>query len=144
MIREITTDDQNDLLNLYRQLRSQEIINEFQFSEKLNYILTLDHIKIIGFENNNHIVASSMVAKIDGLSYGSRSFAIIENVITDKLMRNNGYGKLVVKKCIEIANAWNCYKVILETGSKENLKLQFYTDCGFTIGEKTAFIKRFE
>ncbi len=84
-----------------------------------------------------------MVVRIDGLSYNCRPFAIIENLVTDQEHRQNGYAKEVVTRAIDIAKDWNCYKVILETGTQQKWKWQFYRDCGLNQGEKTSFIKRF-
>ena len=72
-----------------------------------------------------------------------RPFAVIENLVVKSTNRNKGIGKKLVVHAMNQANLWNCYKVILETGTKQDWKLKFYEKCGLVKGEKTAYIKRF-
>ena len=54
-----------------------------------------------------------------------------------------GIGTALVCHAANQAEKWNCYKVVLETGTKNEGKLHFYEKCGFCRGDKTAFIRRF-
>jgi GNAT superfamily N-acetyltransferase len=64
-------------------------------------------------------------------------------VVVLDTIRSKGIGKQLVRHAMAQAEKWNCYKVILETGSKDEWKLRFYDSCGLTRGGKTAFMKRF-
>jgi GNAT superfamily N-acetyltransferase len=64
-------------------------------------------------------------------------------VVVLDTIRSKGIGKQLVRHAMAQAEKWNCYKVILETGSKDEWKLRFYDSCGLTRGNKTAFMKRF-
>jgi len=103
----------------------------------------LDHMKIFGFEQAGKLVGTCTLGKVEGLSYGCRPFAMIENVVVLATMRSQGIGQQLVCHAIAQAEQWQCYKVILETGTTTEWKLQFYEKCGLTRGAKTAFIKRF-
>ncbi len=70
--------------------------------------------------------------------------SVIENLVVEKTIRSEGIGKKLIMYATKIAEKWNCYKLILETGSKQDWKLSFYKKCGLTCGDKTAFIKRFK
>ncbi|MFQ8582609.1 MAG: hypothetical protein ACLSA6_08760 [Holdemania massiliensis] len=42
---------------------------------------------------------------------------------------------------MRIAQAQNCYKVVLTTGSKRPETLNFYRNAGFNDSDKTAFVR---
>jgi len=83
------------------------------------------------------------LGRVEGLSKACRPFAVIENVVVLDSIRSRGIGKQLVGRAIAQAQKWNCYKVILETGTQEEWKLRFYDKCGLSRGGKTAFMKRF-
>ena len=59
----------------------------------------------------------------------------IEDVVTDKDFRKNGYGKYLVNQVVNIAlNKLNCYKVVL---SCKNELEKFYKKCGLQTSGKT-------
>jgi len=47
-----------------------------------------------------------------------------------------------MEKASEIATRNDCYKIMLMTGSKKESTLRFYERCGFSMNEKTAFLKK--
>lgn len=100
-------------------------------------------MRLIGFVIEDNIVGMCTLIKINGISKSGRPFAIIENVVVAKEYQKKNIGTKLIKHAIAIAEDWNCYKLILETGSKQEWKHRFYEKCGLIKGEKTAFIKRF-
>jgi GNAT superfamily N-acetyltransferase len=144
MIREINERDANEMVELIKQLASSTAdINIDTVRFKIVDIMKLDHMKVFGYEKDGKIVGTCTLARIEGLSHGCRPFTVIENVVVLESARSNGIGRQLVRHAIDQAQAWDCYKVILETGSKNEWKLKFYEKCGLTRGGKTAFIKRF-
>lgn len=145
MIREINEKDYKQIEILLKQLSPQPIeINSIDLISDIKRINSLDHMKIIGFELDDKIAGMCTIGRIEGISKNSRPFSVIENLIVKESLRSKGIGKKLLKHAIEIAKKWNCYKLILETGSKQGWKLSFYKKCGLTCGDKTAFIKRFK
>jgi GNAT superfamily N-acetyltransferase len=148
MIREIEVKDTNDMIVLLGQLNPHQInftdgmTDDIQ--EKIGEIQKYNHLKIFCYEHEGKAVGTCTVGRIEGLSHGCRPFAVIENVAVLDNMRLKGIGKALVCCAMNQAEAWNCYKVILETGSKREETLKFYEKCGLVRGDKTAFIKRFE
>lgn len=140
MIRNIIPDDVEEIKNLLIQLRSKEIkVNTENLQQQIEKIHTLSHIQWIGKDIDNKIVGMCIVAKIDG---PHKPFSVIESVVVDLNQRNKGIGRELMLYAIQICKKWECYKTILETGSKKSWKLDFYRKCGFTMGEKTAFIMK--
>jgi len=147
MIREISEQDAADMAELIRQLNPSEVkITREMVSAiraKISAIAALEHMKIFGYEADGRIVGTCTLGRVEGLSKACRPFAVIENVVVLDSIRSRGIGKQLVGRAIAQAQKWNCYKVILETGTQEEWKLRFYDQCGLSRGGKTAFMKRF-
>ena len=147
MIREISQQDARDMAELIRQLSPSDVnVTENMVSAlkaKISAIAELEHMKIFGYELDERIVGTCTLGRVEGLSKECRPFAVIENVVVLDSIRSQGVGKQLVCHAIAQAEKWNCYKVILETGTQEEWKLRFYEKCGLSRGGKTAFMKRF-
>ena len=50
-----------------------------------------------------------------------------------------GIGKIVVENAIEYAKEQNCYKVLLQSGTKRTEAYKFYEAIGFDSNSKRAF-----
>ena len=93
-------------------------------------------------EESGRIVSTCYLNIIPNLTRSSRSYAVIENVVTDQAFRGSGYGKRIIQHAIDYAWQMGCYKVMLMTGSKEESTHAFYRACGFDGDEKQAYIVR--
>jgi GNAT superfamily N-acetyltransferase len=147
MIREVNTRDARDMAELMRQLNPSGVSITDEMVEmikaKISALAQLEHMKVFGYEQDGRIVGTCTLGRVEGLSKGCRPFAIIENVAVLDTIRSQAIGKKLVCHAIDEAEKWNCYKVILETGTEDEWKLRFYETCGLSRGGKTAFMKRF-
>ncbi len=147
MIREMNQQDAYAMAVLIKQLSISNIdITDGMVAAikaKLSALTSVEHIKVFGYEQAGSVVGTSTLGRMEGLSNDCRPFAVIENVVVLDTVRGQGIGKQLVRHAMAQAEKWGCYKVILETGRKEEWKLKFYESCGLTRGDKTAFIKRF-
>jgi len=64
------------------------------------------------------------------LSHGGKSYAHVENVVTDVPFRGKGIGREMVNFLVLKARNNGCYKVILNCESKN---IPFYERCGFHL-----------
>jgi GNAT superfamily N-acetyltransferase len=148
MIREVNEQDALDLAKLMLQLGAKKISLTDELvhtiAAKIAGMERLDHMKVFGYEQDGRIVGTCTLGRVEGLSNDCRPFAIIENVSVLDAAQGRGIGTQLVRHAMSQAEKWNCYKVILETGTKEEWKLSFYDKCGLVRGAKTAFMKRFD
>jgi GNAT superfamily N-acetyltransferase len=145
MIRELTENDLDDVIVLLRQLSPIAVDPDRPvLRAKILEIAHCGHMKVFGYEDGGRIAGMCTVGRIEGLSKGCRPFAVIENVVVHEAARRQGIGTKLVCHAVDQAEEWGCYKVVLETGTRNEGKLRFYEKCGLVRGDKTAFIKRFQ
>lgn len=142
MIREITDKDCNGLMTLYMQLHDNPMPEETADLMVLwkRILYDKDH-HIIVAEVNGKIVSSCVCVIIPNLTHNQQSYALVENVITDKEYRKQGLATACLDYAREIAVRENCYKLMLLTGSKQESTLSFYRKAGYNSEDKTAFIQ---
>jgi GNAT superfamily N-acetyltransferase len=87
------------------------------------------------------LVASCTLVVIPNLTRGGRPYGLIENVVTRRDARRQGFGKRLLSHASEAAWEAGCYKLMLMTGSKVPETLNFYLAAGFEQS-KTGFQKR--
>lgn len=142
MIREARKEDLNKILELYLSLHETKIPEE---SEQLNStwenIITDKNHHLIVCEIDGQIVSSCICVIIPNLTRNVRPYAFVENVVTGKNHRGNGYATACLDYAKKIAEENNCYKMMLLTGSKEKKTLNFYENAGYNSSDKTAFIQ---
>ncbi len=66
-------------------------------------------------------------------------FAVIENVITDELYRNKGYGTLILNSAKSIAQQNNCDKIVLFIKNEKEKILSFFKKAGYKFFEKRDY-----
>jgi glucosamine-phosphate N-acetyltransferase len=94
-----------------------------------NYIKNKDKVRIVVLKINNKIIGAGSIFKIEKIH--NNPIGQIEDVIITKNFRNNGFGKIIIDKLIEIGkNEFKCYKIILNCLDKN---IDFYKKCNFDI-----------
>lgn len=123
--------DYRDYCKLLNQLSriDYDTISEKDFNNHLKKIKSNDYHKIIVAKNNGIIIGSITVLIEPKFIHDLSYVAHIEDVVVDIEYRSNGVGSLLVKKALEIANQYNCYKIILDCSEKN---IEFYKKNGFT------------
>lgn len=142
MIREITANDYEGVMQLYMQLHDNPFPEWSDEMEQLwsNIVNDKKH-HIIVAEEDGKIVSSCVCVIIPNLTHNQRPYAFIENVITDEAYRNRGLASACLCYAKELAMKENCYKMMLLTGSKKESTLRFYEQAGYNSQDKTAFIQ---
>lgn len=142
MIREITPSDLDGLLKLYTQLHENEIPDKTDDVLMLwNRIISDKDHHIIVAEEDGKIVSSCVCVIVPNFTHNQRSYALVENVVTDENYRSRGLATACLDYAKNIAQKENCYKIMLMTGSKKESTLNFYRRAGYNSGDKTAFIQ---
>ena len=142
MIREITENDFDGLMELYTQLHDNPFPEKtLEVMSVWNEILNDNNHHIIVIEEDGKIVSSCVCVIIPNLTNSQRPYALVENVITDERYRNRGLATKCLNYAKEIALKERCYKLMLLTSSKKESTLNFYERAGYNKNDKTAFIQ---
>ena len=145
MIREARRDDLDGILELYLFLHDTEIPNHDQhLSHVWDHIMNDPYYHLIVCEEEGRIVSSCTCLVVPNLTHGVRPYVLIENVVTHEDYRGKGYATKCLDYAKEIANANNCYKMMLMTGSKKPSTLKFYENAGYSSSDKTAFNQKLQ
>ena len=132
------------ILALYKQLNPEEEIIDLEkaysiwdATEKSNatrYFIAAD---------STRIVSTCNITLVPNLTRNGKSFAVVENVITDNDYRKQGIGKKVIENAIQYAKENNCYKVMLLSSAQRTESHKFYESIGFNGNSKKGFEIRF-
>ncbi|MBQ8196397.1 MAG: GNAT family N-acetyltransferase [Oscillospiraceae bacterium] len=142
MIREITKQDLNGLLELYTYLHDNPIPEmSSELTAIWERIISDRSHHIIVAEVDGRILASCVCVIIPNLTHGQRPYAFVENVVTHPDYRKKGLATACLDYARALAQKENCYKIMLLTGSKEESTLRFYERAGYNSKDKTAFIQ---
>lgn len=142
MIREILPGDLPALLQLYTQLHDNLMPEPSDsLTAVWTQIMANQNHHIIVAEEAGSIVSSCTLTIIPNLTHGQRPYALIENVVTDSACRKQGLATACLNFAGSLAEAADCYKIMLLTGAKQAETLCFYEKAGYNSKDKTAFIK---
>jgi GNAT superfamily N-acetyltransferase len=141
-VREIRSDELEKLLSLYKYLheKDEELPDPDTVTNVWSQIQSDENIKYFGLFNGDELICSCTIIIVPNLSRGCRPYALIENVVTHRDHRRNGYGRDVLKAAVEFAWGQNCYKVMLMTGRLNDETFTFYESAGFDRNTKQAFV----
>lgn len=142
MVREAKERDLKEILQLYLFLHETCVPEESeQLRKTWDGIVNDANHHLIVCEAEGKIVASCVCVIIPNLTRNVRPYAFIENVVTHRDYRRRGYASACLNYAKQIAEEYNCYKMMLLTGSKDEATLNFYRNAGYNSSDKTAFIQ---
>lgn len=142
-VRPARRDDLDALLALYGQLNPDDApVSRERLAGILDTILASPHFALFVGTQDDRVVATCYLNVVPNLTRGGASYAVIENVVVDAALRGGGWGRRVMRHAL--AEAWRrgCYKVLLQTGSRDPRVHRFYVACGFSATDKTGFVAR--
>ena len=143
MIREAGPDDLKEILELYLFLHEDSIPEDDKhLRDTWEQIISDPNHHLIVNVVDGKIVSSCVCVIIPNLTRGVRPYAFVENVVTHKDYRCNGYAGECLAYAKKIAIESGCYKMMLLTGSKNPKTHHFYEKAGYNSNDKTAFHQR--
>lgn len=116
----------DEIFSLLQQLTHAP---KLEYSVFKNIIESLDtnHFIYVYLENDKILGIITLLIE-QKLIHNGKKVAHIEDLVVDKKIKGKGIGSKLIQHCIEKANNFNCYKIILNCN--KNL-LEFYEKNGF-------------
>lgn len=141
--RELTRQDLQSLLELYKQLQPDDDFSSIEDSKTVwQEIENNPDIHYFGAVDNGKVVSSCFAVYIPNLTRNNRGICFIENVVTDKDYRNQGLASKVIDLALSYAKEKGCYKAILQSSKSRTEAHRFYENKGFDGDSKKAFDMR--
>ena len=142
--RELKKTELDELLELYSHLHeSDDPLPEPSVVEAVwDRIQDFSYFRYFGVFIDANLVSSCALIIVPNLTRGCRSYGVIENVVTHRDYRGQGFGFAVVRQALAFALRENCYKVMLLTGRKSAAVYHFYESLGFDGQAKQAFLAK--
>jgi len=141
VVRRLAPDDLPALLRLYAQLQPNDPHVEPAVLQRTWSRITNDPGLIyVGVFIGPMLITTCHAALIPNLTHGARSYAVIENVVTDHEHKRRGFGALAVRSLIALCWEADCYKVMLMSGTRRAEIHPFYDTLGFDRQAKQAFV----
>ena len=144
MIREIQKSELSNLLRLYEDLHESDdpLPAQSRVDRIWQRIQQNPDLRYFGAFIDNALVSTCTLSVIPNLTRGCRSYGVIENVVTARDFRRQGFGRAVLEHALGHAWAVGCYKVMLLTGRKNEETYRFYESAGFDRNAKQAFLAK--
>ena len=144
MIRNLEQNELPQLLELYRHLHSVDdpLPNPETVQNIWKHVCQDPALQYFGAFLGQQLISSCTLTVIPNLTRGCRPYGLIENVVTDREYRRQGYGRSILEFALGRAWEQNCYKVMLLTGRLDQATLHFYEEAGFDSRSKQAFIAK--
>jgi GNAT superfamily N-acetyltransferase len=105
-------------------------------------ILARDGVTVFVSDAGERLAATCMLIIAPNLLRAGRGHAFLENVVTHRDFRGQGYGRAVVEAALAQAWAEDCYHVLLQSGRTDPRVHRFYESCGFEPGVRTGYVAR--
>lgn len=143
-IRTIEPDDLDELVDLYSQMHPPTDPRPRAKADRAVWSDMLSRTGLSVFVGvfDGRLVSTCTLVVVPNLTRGGRPYGLLENVVTHPDHRRKGYGTALLKHALAIAWQHDCYKVLLQTGSKQDGTLKFYEAVGLVRGITTGFVAR--
>lgn len=144
MLREAVSADFRRIMELYAQLHPDDSGPTDGSDRRVFHdILAASNLHLFVLADEEGTVnATCYLNLIPNITHQASPYGIIENVVSEVSLRNQGLGKKVIDHALRYAWDFGCYKVMLQTGSKSESTHNFYKACGFSANDKFAFVAR--
>jgi len=143
-VREAKPSDLKNLLKLYEDLHAEDeaLPDEPTLNQVWAEMLDDPRHHVFLVEADGELVSSCILQTVPNLTRGAKPYGLIENVVTRRNRRGQGYASRLLEHVLK--TAWNesCYKVMLLTGRDDERVFRVYEKVGFKRGIKTGFIAK--
>ena len=142
-VRLAEASDLGRLLTLFEASEVSAIAQPRDRAERIwAEILARDGVTVFASDAGERLAATCMLITAPNLLRAGRGHAFLENVVTHRDFRGQGYGRAVVEAALAKAWAEDCYHVLLQSGRTDPRVHRFYESCGFEPGIRTGYVAR--
>lgn len=82
-------------------------------------------------ERDGDLLGTCTLHLIEHIAHGFARSAILEDMVVDSRARGQGVGQALIRRSVEWARGWNCYKLALSSHQDREMAHRFYAAMGF-------------
>jgi GNAT superfamily N-acetyltransferase len=140
-VGEVTADELDALLSLYRHLPMPEgpAPPREDIEDAWREVLAMPRHHVLVHREEGRLIASCALQVVPNLRRGPRPYGVIENVVVEPAWRRRGLATRLLHAALERAWAYDCYKVMLQTGVDNPHTQHVYGRAGFQTDRKRAY-----
>lgn len=92
-------------------------------------------------EEDGRVWATAFLTLCMDPMYGTRPYAVLENIVVDPARRGSGCGRFLVQQIEAVCWKHRCTKIMLFSSIFRSAAHEFFCRLGFARDKKTAFVK---
>jgi GNAT superfamily N-acetyltransferase len=133
LIRKATTEDVDELLELYRQLASTgELPNATDATMVIDLINSNPWMLFLVAEMDGMVVGTVTVVIVPAITHSAQPWAQIEHMVVHEAHRGIGIGRALLARCEEHVRAVGGFKMQLQSSNHREDAHRFYEREGFS------------
>ena len=131
-IRLAKSNDAMDLAALLRQLGNDEPPMDVQ---RLARYLAQTRKKTLTLlaERDGTLLGTCSLHLIEHIAHDFARSAVLEDMVVDSRARGQGVGQALIRRAVEQAREWGCYKLALSSHLQREAAHRFYAAMGFSV-----------
>ncbi len=130
-IREAREEDFSAIHALMQELNPKDLVQNTAIRKSIYRSILRDSNNIIFAGVIDGVVVTTCYLNIiQNITWEAAPYALIENVVTSKAHRRNGYGRKCVQHAIDFAYSRECFKVMLMSSQQNDYTREFYGSVG--------------
>jgi len=139
VIRRAVSRDASALERLYRQLVTNPQVHVTP--ARVAEVETDPNTALLVAHQQGQVCATALVAFCADVMFAAQPFAVVENVIVESSVRNQGIGTALFRHIETLCLEKNCSKMMLLSSAGRADAHRFFERAGFTGTTKLGFVK---
>ena len=139
VIRNALPSDASRIAELYGQLVSNPAVTVLP--ERIAAISNDRNTGLFVCEYEGEVQGSALVSLCADVMFGTQPFAVVENVVVNTALRNQGLGSALLHHVEAFCLANDCSKIMLMSSIEREQAHRFFERAGFVGSKKRVFVK---
>ena len=139
VVRNAVAGDARHIEELYRQLVNNPAVNVVP--ERISAISDDPNTRLFVCEYQGEVQGSALVSICADVMFGTQPFAVVENLVVDTDMQNQGLGAALLRHIEAFCRATDCSKIMLLSSIQRERAHRFFERSGFVGSSKRGFVK---
>ncbi|MGF6345770.1 GNAT family N-acetyltransferase [Variovorax sp. W2I14] len=138
-VRRAAPDDAARIDALYGQLVGDTA--RCVLPERIRELSESPRAALLVAEMDGRVCGTVLVSLCEDVMFNRQPFAIVENIVVDAIVRNQGVGAELLREAEAYCVANDCSKIMLLSSMDRTDAHRFFERCGFDTSKKKGLVK---